>query len=275
MPMDDDSIIDAPAYKSSNGLQLAYRSRHTDTSQKQADTPQRPHVVFCGGFHSSMLGTKAAALEQTCMTLGLSYTRFDYRGHGESEGEPASFTLAHWLEDTLCVLNDITGPIILVGSSMGGWLATLAALQKPNTLQGLLLIAAAPDFLQELVQPRLSQSDIWDLQQGQTLSLPNAHAAPYPLTQSLLDSGVELSLFNPTPAGSSNTVASITCPIRLVHGTADTDVPYELSVRLMSRFDNAEAQLTLMQGADHRLSDERCLEHINKTLIDLVNISNQ
>ncbi|MFK8075334.1 MAG: alpha/beta hydrolase [Granulosicoccus sp.] len=268
--MSNDLMIDAPAYKSCHGMQLAYRRQQAavSTADKQAD--EIPHVVFCGGFHSNMMGTKAVSLAQTCSELGVSYTRFDYRGHGESEGDPAAFSLSDWLDDTLCVLEDIQAPLILVGSSMGAWLASLCATRKNNQLHGLLLIAAAPDFLQELIQPRLTPADIWDLQQGQTLALPNAYADPHPLTQALLDSGKALSILNPSSQQADNQLGKLDCKIRLIHGTQDTDVPYSLSLRLMEKCVNADAQLTLLNGADHRLSDERSLACIRQNLKDLI-----
>ncbi|MFT6303709.1 MAG: pimeloyl-ACP methyl ester carboxylesterase [Granulosicoccus sp.] len=214
-----------------------------------------------------MLGTKAQKLEEICARNNLSYTRFDYRGHGESDGDPAAFTLNDWLDDTLLILDNIKESIVLVGSSMGGWLATVAATRRHAKIKGLLLIAAAPDFLQELVQPRLSKSDYWDLQQGLIVNLPNEYEQPYPLTQNLLDSAQDLSVFQPdllTKSSSQSDPGQLTCPIRLIHGTADSDVPFELSIRLMNEFKQAEARLILLRQADHRLSDERslaCIEH--------------
>lgn len=244
------------------------------------------HVVFCGGFHSNMRGTKAQKLEEICTQQQLAYTRFDYRGHGESDGDPAAFTLSDWLNDTLVILDSIQDPIVLVGSSMGSWLAIQAATLRPARIKGLLLLASAPDFLQELVQPRLSKSDIWDLQQGLVVKLPTQYEKPHPVTQKLLDSGNALSLFNPgsstkqigTEPGITTKpgidIEHLQCPIRLVHGTADSDVPYELSTRLLDQFKQADARLTLLGQADHRLSDERalaCIEHELYSLIRDIN----
>lgn len=216
-----------------------------------------------------MLGLKAAALERFCEQQQWSYTRFDYAGHGESDGEAAAFTLSDWLDDVLCVLDDSEGDVLLVGSSMGGWLATLAACRRPDKVRGLLLLAAAPDFLQELIQPRLSASDIWDLQQGGVVLLPNAYAAPYPITQALLDSGAPLSVLSDTSQPDQPTVGSLSCPVRLIHGTADTDVPHTLSLRLMEKISHSDAQTILLHQADHRLSDERALSVMEKTLTEL------
>lgn len=211
-----------------------------------------------------MQGSKAQALAEFCTSNNWPYTRFDYRGHGDSEGEAHAFTLHDWLADTLQVLDHCNHPAVIIGSSMGAWLATLAALQRPSLVKGLLLLAAAPDFLQELVAPNLTPADIWDLQQNQVVSLPNNSDFPFPLTQALLDSGKELSLL------SSDVLQNLICPIRLLHGTGDTEVPFNLSVRLMDRVKHKNAQLTLLHKADHRLSDEPCLERIKRELNDLL-----
>lgn len=270
MQMDNDSINNLLGSTKSDGSKLAFRSYQYANEEAKLSKDELLHVVFCGGFHSNMLGIKAQKLEEICSRNTLSYTRFDYRGHGESEGDPAAYSLIDWLNDTLTILDKINEPIVLVGSSMGGWLATVAATRRPEKIKGLLLIASAPDFLQELVQPRLSKSDSWDLQQGLTVNLPNNYEQPHPITQKLLDSGQALSVFNPLPMTDSRVTETqfgpqqLTCPIRLIHGSADSDVPYEMSIRLMNEFTLADARLTLLSQADHRLSDDRslaCIEH--------------
>lgn len=270
MQMDNDSITNSLDFTQSDGAKLAFRSYQHASEDTQQPKDEPLHVVFCGGFHSNMLGTKAQKLAEICSRNALSYTRFDYRGHGESDGDPAAYSLTDWLNDTLLILDNIQEPIVLVGSSMGGWLATVAATRRPEKIRGLLLIASAPDFLQERVQPSLSKSDSWDLQQGLTVNLPNNYEQPYPITQKLLDSGQALSVFKPVPLTDDRITETqsgpqqLTCPIRLIHGSADSDVPYELSIRLMNEFKRADAKLTLLSQADHRLSDERslaCIEH--------------
>lgn len=223
-----------------------------------------PHVLFCGGFHSSMHGTKGSAFKAFCQQQGWHFTRFDYRGHGHSDGEPAQFTLNDWLEDTLAVLDDQDMPTIVVGSSMGAWLATHAALRRPKLVSALVLLAAAPDFLQRRVTSQLSTADQWDLQQGQVVKLPSQYDDFYPITQALLDSGNDLSLLD------SDALAELQCPVRLIHGSADTDAPVELAIQLMQRLpDQHDARLSLLHSADHRLSDERSLSYIYSVLTNL------
>ena len=256
--MTNSNAVTFAKFAHSGALKLAFEHH-------RAPLDDATHVLFCGGFHSNMQGTKAAALLALCKQLGWHYTRFDYRGHGQSDGEASAFTLVDWLEDTLAVMNEQAQPCVLVGSSMGGWLATLAALRLPAQVQGLLLIAAAPDFLKELVSPQLTAAHIWDLQQGQAIELASRYDSPHPITQALLDSGTALSLLE------GSALAQLHCPVRLVHGTADADVPFDLSVRLMDKLPAGhDARLTLLHGADHRLSDESSLTYIHAELIQLV-----
>ncbi|NND90515.1 MAG: alpha/beta hydrolase [Granulosicoccus sp.] len=267
-----------PAYLQTDSGRLAIRHQSAGAgsgdeageTSETGETGDAPHILFCSGFHSTMLGNKAGFLSQMCREHQWAFTRFDYRGHGESDGAPQDFTLAHWLQDTLDVIDSSTGPVLLVGSSMGAWLATLAALRRPDRIVGLLLLAAAPDFLDELIVPRLDAAQIWDLQQDSTVNLAGEHEQPYPITQALIDSARSLSVLN-TPGSSGNPpVSELACPVRLIHGTHDMDVPSELSSRLMAQIVHDDARLTLLHRADHRLSDERSLQFLSTQLRELV-----
>ncbi len=226
---------------------------------------QSPHIMFCGGFHSAMQGAKAQALKAHCLDRGWHFTRFDYRGHGQSGGAPADFTLIDGLEDALAVFDKYNLPSVLIGSSMGAWLATLAALQRPTKVKALLLLAAAPDFLSELMVPKLSVGDIWDLSQGNVINVPNNYDEPFQIKQALIDSGQQLSLLH------SDTLKALSCPVRMLHGSHDNDVPFDLAIRMMDKLpENHDAALTLLHGADHRLSDETSLATIYTHLDALV-----
>ncbi|MBX2879191.1 MAG: alpha/beta hydrolase [Granulosicoccus sp.] len=230
----------------------------------QAADDTVPHLMFCGGFHSSMSGNKATEIHKLCQRKSWNYTRFDYRGHGASDGSLDKLTLHDWLDDTLAVLDACQGPTLVIGSSMGAWLACLAALRRPESVSALLLLAAAPDFLQELIEPSLGATEQWDLQQGKTIELPNNYAEPHPVTQELLESGKSLSLLN------SDDIGTLHCPVRLLHGTGDHDVPYTLSVRLMEKLANPKATLTLLNHVDHRVSDAHSIDQIVKLISELV-----
>ncbi|ASJ72360.1 alpha/beta fold hydrolase [Granulosicoccus antarcticus] len=271
--MNTNIAVDAgpPDYQGSKGQRVAIRHLSLQPDPQQ-DASARLNVMFCGGFHSNMLGTKANFLADFCKARQWSFTRFDYRGHGESDGRPQDLTLQDWLEDTLNVLDSLPGPVLLVGSSMGGWLATLAALRRPDKVKGLVLLAAAPDFLQELITPRLGPSQTWDLQQNKVVLIENDYDKPHPITQALLNSGRELSLFNSPALPDQPSLAELSCPVRLLHGTRDKDVPYELSIRLMDAITHDDARLTLLHRADHRLSDERSLRMLAAELMDLASL---
>lgn len=260
-------------YHGEPGHRIAIRQQPASPTGMLMSAEKRSfHIVFCGGFHSSMLGLKASALAKFCQTQGFAFTRFDYRGHGESEGSADTMTLHEWLSDTLLVLDQIEEPVVLVGSSMGAWLATLAAAKRPKQVHGLLLLAAAPDFLQRLVEARLTAADIWELQQGRTAQLANNYEQPYPVTQALLDSGKELSVLGASPAAEERR-QQLKCPVRLIHGTSDSDVPYQLAVELLESLTHKNAELILLNQADHRLSDSRSLECVERTLTHLIEIA--
>ncbi len=222
-----------------------------------ARQPDNAHVLFCGGFHSSMRGIKAEFLADLCQKNGWGFTRFDYRGHGESDGEPEYLTLHDWLTDTIAVLDHLPHKAVLCGSSMGAWLATHALLQRPAQIQALITIAAAPDFTQRLLWPALSSNEQDRLTKGECITKPTPYEGPdWRLRIGLFNSGKALCLLE------NDTSLDITVPVRMLHGTADADVPWEYSQRLLDTFTHSpDASLTLIQGADHRLSQPL---HLNK-----------
>jgi len=262
-----DRSTDQSAYQTTDGRRIAVLRDAHDRQESLAASPV--DVMFCGGFHSSMRGVKAEFLAALCKEKHWNYTRFDYRGHGESDGQAQDHDLGDWLDDTLLVLDSLTAPVVLTGSSMGAWLATLAAMQRPDKVAGLLLLAAAPDFLQELIEPRLGPAEQWELQQDSVVWLDNAWDTPYPITRRLLDSAGKLSLLNDSSGTERPSMDGLRCPVRLIHGTHDSDVPYTLSARLMDKIVHDDARLLLLHRADHRLSDERSLRAIAAELQDL------
>lgn len=207
-----------------------------------------PGVVFCGGFKSDMTGTKAMALEQACQVAGRAFLRFDYFGHGQSDGAFVDGTIGRWTADALAVLDQLSdGPQVIVGSSMGGWIMLLAALARPERVAGLVGIAAAADFTQALMEPELTAAARAALQRDGVWQRPSAYGEdPYPITQKLLEDGRRHLLLDRS--------IPLRCPVRLLHGMQDPDVPWRHSLKLIDALDSTDVTLTLVKGGDHRLS---------------------
>ena len=220
----------------------------------------RPALVFLGGFHSSMTGNKALRLVEIARARGLGCTRFDYRGHGASGGDAAALGIGHWLADALSVVDATDRPLVLVGSSMGAWLATLVVRRRPERVAGLVTLAAAPDFTERTLRPALGEAGEAALARGELLRRPSAHAeARWPIPPVLLASGAEHLVL-----GTDNWRLRV--PATLVHGADDEDVPWRLSLELVERRCPPGAELTLVAGADHRLSDPGSLAVLERAV---------
>ena len=207
----------------------------------------RPGVLFCGGYTSDMSGTKALALQDYCRARGRAYTRFDYRGHGRSSGRFQDGTIGGWCADALAVVDRVTeGPLVVVGSSMGGWIMLLLALSRPQRVHALVGVAAAPDFSEDLLLAGASPEQRRALaQQGWWLQ-PSAYGEPYPVTRQLIEDGREHLLLRGRVA--------IRCPVHLLHGQRDPDVPWQTALRLAACLDSDEVTIELIKAGDHRLS---------------------
>ncbi len=236
-----------------DGLRLAYRRVAGDG----------PGLVWLGGFHSDMTGTKALALDAWARRTGRACVRFDYFGHGESDGDFADGVISRWRDDALAVLDGLTeGPQILVGSSMGGWLALLAALARPERVAGLVLIAPAPDFTERLMWDQFPEDIRRAIRENGQWLRPSAYNdGPYPITRALIDDGrSQCVLGGPIP---------IHAPVRILHGVADADVPWTLAQELMARLDSRDVTLTLVKDGDHRLSEPAQLALLTTTVASL------
>jgi pimeloyl-ACP methyl ester carboxylesterase len=218
-----------------------------------------PGVLFCGGYTSDMTGTKATALERFCRGQGRACTRFDYSGHGASSGEFAEGTIGAWAEDALAVLDRATaGPVVLVGSSMGGWIMLLVALARPERVRGLIGVAAAPDFTEDLLLPRAAPEQRRALAEQGYWMQPSAYGEPYPVTRRLIEEArAHLVLRAPIP---------IRCPVHLLHGQRDPDVPWQTALRLAERLESEEVTVELVKAGDHRLSSEPDLARIEAAI---------
>jgi len=207
-----------------------------------------PMVVWLGGFKSDMAGTKAQALADWALANGRGYVRFDYFGHGESSGEFRDGTITRWREDAIAVLNELTaGPLVLVGSSMGGWIACLAAMAMPERVQAMLLIAPAPDFTEKLMAPEIPPQGRADLERDGVWMRPSEYGDPYPITRALLEDGARWSILGGEPV-------PIAAPVRILQGGEDPDVPWRHALELAQSLKGEDVVFTLIKDGDHRLS---------------------
>jgi pimeloyl-ACP methyl ester carboxylesterase len=228
MPQPDIAHIDVA------GRSIAYRFRPGAS----------PTLLFLPGYASDMEGAKALALDAFAERRGLAMLRLDYSGTGSSAGNFADGTLALWLEEALAALDRLTeGPLVVVGSSMGGWIALHLALLRPERIQALALIAAAPDFT------------AWGFANGD-------EAERQGLARAFWESGQQLLLLDGEIA--------IDCPVRLIHGQEDSDVPPDVALRAMARLRSADVQLNLIKGGGHRLSEPREIDSILRTVDGLL-----
>lgn len=219
-----------------------------------------PGVVFLGGFRSDMTGTKALFLEDYCRRRGRAYLRFDYFAHGASSGDFGLATITRWRDDAIAAIDSLTsGPQILVGSSMGGWIMLLAALARPERIAALVGIAGAPDFTEELLWPRLSEAQRAELAEYGSVLRPSEYdAGGYLYTQALIEDGRNhLLLGAPIP---------LEVPVRLLHGLGDESVPWQLSLRLADKLVSRDVAVTLIKHGDHRLSTDADLARLGQTL---------
>lgn len=237
-----------------DGATIAYRKR----------AGRSPGIVFLGGFMSDMTGTKAAALDRFCAAENRAYLRFDYFGHGASSGEFREATVGRWKEDALAVLDQLTaGPQVLVGSSIGGWIMLLAALARPERVQALVGIAAAPDATEDLMWAELTAEQRVELLREGHLRLPSQYSAEgYVYTRKLIEEGRKHLLLRAS--------IPLRCPVRLLHGMADPDVPWQTSLALAEKLETRDVRLTLLKDGDHRLSTERDLALLMRTIAELV-----
>lgn len=228
-----------------------------------ATAGRAPTVVFLGGFRSDMTGTKAMALEAWSEKTGRAFLRFDYLGHGQSSGRFEDGTIGRWLDDSLAVIDRLTtGKLVLVGSSMGGWLSLLAARARPDRLAGLVLIAAAPDFTERMLLNDLSPGDRAKLERDGRLEKPSQYSPePSVFTWKLIEEGRNHLLLDKP--------LSLPCPVRLLHGQSDPDVPWQYSLQIAEHLDAPEVITTFVKGGDHRLSTPADIARLIATVSEL------
>ena len=242
-----------PSFLDRNGTALAYRKREG----------KGPCIVWLGGFRSDMDGTKAEALDQWCAREGRAVLRFDYSGHGLSGGDFLGGTISRWRDDALFMLDRLAdGPAVLVGSSMGGWIALLLARMRPERIKGMVLIAPAPDFTEELMWAEMPAAAKVELLEKGVWQRDSAYDHErYPITRVLIEDGREnLVLGAPIAAA---------FPVRILQGMADPDVPWRHAMRLVEAIEG-DVRINLVKHGDHRLSTPDDLKLLEQTLSGLM-----
>ncbi|MBV8935952.1 MAG: alpha/beta hydrolase [Alphaproteobacteria bacterium] len=226
-----------------------------------------PGVVFLGGFGSDMTGTKALYLEDYCRQRGRGYVRFDYFGHGASSGDATLGTVGRWAQDALAVLDSLTeGPQVLVGSSMGGWIMLLTALARPARIHALVGIAAALDFTEDLLWPRLDANQREQLRDTGAVTLPSEYNPQgYTYRLGLFEDGKRHLVMR--------RAIDLDCPVRLLHGMSDGSVPWQTSLTLAQNLGSRDIVLTLVKDGDHRLSGDADLKRLGRVLDELIESS--
>jgi pimeloyl-ACP methyl ester carboxylesterase len=222
-----------------------------------------PTVVFLPGFRSDMTGEKATALAAFCAARGQAMLRFDYSGHGTSGGQFELGTIGQWAQDALTVVDRLTtGQVILVGSSMGGWLALLTARRRPERVAAIVGIAAAPDFTEKLMWDAMTFEERARVMHDGKLQVPGRYGEPTTITHALIEDGRTHLLLDDR--------IQLDCKVRLLHGQADPDVPWEMALRTAEQLTAQDVEVILVKDGDHRLSRPRDLALLRRTLAALL-----
>ena len=236
-------------FKTASGHRLAYHK--VDGSG--------PSVIWCGGLKSDMDGSKALHLHSWAEGTGRAYIRFDYFGHGISDGDFIDGTISRWSDDVLDIIDHVAkGDVVLVGSSMGGWASLLAATARPEKVKGLVLINPAPDFTQKLTYASFSDIQREDLERDGVVYLPSDYDEPYAYSKALIDDGRARQILD-APIDFNG-------PVRILQGMSDDVVPPDYSRRIMDVITSPNASYTLIKGGDHSLSRPQDLNRLVQAL---------
>lgn len=221
-----------------------------------------PTVVWLGGFKSDMAGSKAQTLADWAMANGRAYVRFDYLGHGESSGDFVKGTISRWREDALAVIDQLTaGPLVLVGSSMGGWLACLVAAVRAERIAGMVLVAPAADFTEKLMVPEMTAADRLAMDRDGVWMRPSDYGDPYPIARELIEDGARWSILpGPVP---------VEAPVRILQGGVDQDVPWRHALALAQALKTEDLVFSLIKDGDHRLSRPQDLQRLVAAVAEL------
>ncbi|MCD8570385.1 MAG: alpha/beta hydrolase [Alphaproteobacteria bacterium] len=222
-----------------------------------------PLVMFLGGFMSDMAGTKALYLEEQCRARGQAYLRFDYSGHGLSEGAFEDGTISSWKRDALHMFDHINpDKAVLVGSSMGGWISLLMLLERSEKIAGVVGVAAAPDFTSDHYPSKLTEDQLEVFKRDGRIAVATPYGPdPYVFTMALYDDAVQNYLLDRT--------GMIESPVTLIQGMKDPDVPWEITAKIQQALKGAPVDVVLIDDGDHRLSRPEDLTIIDREVCNL------
>lgn len=237
----------------SDGTRLAYKNRDG----------QGPTVIWCGGLKSDMEGSKAIYLDEWAKSHTHAYIRFDYFGHGESDGDFVDGTISRWASDVVSIIDAFCeGDVILIGSSMGGWASLLAAIECKEKVKAMVLINPAPDFTEKLTRAKWSDAQRMELEVNGVVYEPSGYEEPYAYSKILMDDGkTRLILDESIP---------LTCPVRILQGTNDDVVPPSHSQLIVNALESEDVVYSLVKGGDHSLSREQDLKLLSDMLETLI-----
>ncbi len=228
---------------------------------------ERGSIVFFGGLASDMNGTKATAIYQFCKENNIALVLFDYLGHGYSSGNFINYTVSDWYENCIKVIDELTdGRQIIIGSSMGGWLMLLTALQLPKKISALIGISSAPDFTEDLIFKQLSNEQMAELDSHGIINFSSSgkdYHYTYKITKNLIIDGRKNLLF-------TKEEIKIECPIRLLHGMSDQDVPHYTALRIAEKIKSNDVEVRLVKSAEHNMSDGYSLKVLFDTIREFI-----
>lgn len=239
-----------------------YRIAYTQSFSSASKYP-KPTILYLGGLCSSMNGTKASLISAWAEENDYPMVRFDYRGHGESSGEFTNFGIDHWAEDAIKVVDElIKGKILILGSSLGGWIAALLAKARTSRIMGLIGIAAAPDFTELSFRPKLSQEQKDRIHVGEIIDLPSGYPEPYRIGRALMAGGERCQVLN--------TSLNMPFPVRLFHGMDDQSVSIEHAIKFAQSIKSSDLELKLVKNADHGFSRDEDMQNIYTAIRALI-----
>ena len=221
-----------------------------------------PTLIWCGGLKSDMEGSKALHLHGWAKSNERGFIRFDYFGHGQSSGDFIDGTMSRWAADIGTIQDQLcSGPVILIGSSMGGWAALLAALDSPAGVAGLVLINPAPDFTEKLIVASWSEAQIKALENDGVVYEPSGYDEPYAYSKALIQDGRKRQILDGP--------IELSCPVRILQGYEDSVVPWTHSKQLIDKLTSKNVTYTLVSGGDHSLSRQGDLKLIEAAILDI------